>query len=317
MAKFAHDCVRQMNLLTSELVRELGPETNDLKLRVGLHSGPVVAGVLRGEKSRFQLFGDTMNTASRMESTGVPNRIQVSQETADLLIAADKKHWLVPRDDKVSAKGKGELVTYFLKQSSEDRLARGSWTGNASDTASSSGNSLDRSSCLDDTEAIANRHRIADWMAEVLGCLLKEIELRRKTAGINSESRSKIDELERASLSNRGNSTVIDEVEEIIELPEFNADAVQLESKLDGMDVPLRKEVTDELREYVRTIATHYNDNRKSTSFLQPRRTLCLRPHSNHFKLCFLHSSISQLSTCQSCDDECREAAEPHCSSRC
>jgi class 3 adenylate cyclase len=50
-----------------ELIRELeallGPGTSDLALRVGLHSGAVTAGVLRGEKSRFQLFGDTVNTA--------------------------------------------------------------------------------------------------------------------------------------------------------------------------------------------------------------------------------------------------------------
>lgn len=46
----------------SSLERELGPDTADLALRIGLHSGPVTAGVLRGQKSRFQLFGDTVNT---------------------------------------------------------------------------------------------------------------------------------------------------------------------------------------------------------------------------------------------------------------
>jgi class 3 adenylate cyclase len=74
---------------------------------IGLHSGPVTAGVLRGERSRFQLFGDTMNTAARMEHNGERGKIQVSQETADLLIAAGKSHWIKAREDKIIAKGKG------------------------------------------------------------------------------------------------------------------------------------------------------------------------------------------------------------------
>ena len=58
---------------------------------------------------------DTVNTASRMESTGIPRRIQVSQTTADALILQGKQSWLVPRKETVVAKGKGEMQTYYLE----------------------------------------------------------------------------------------------------------------------------------------------------------------------------------------------------------
>lgn len=99
MCRFAKDCVHQMRSLSQKLECTLGPDTGDLAMRMGMHSGPVTAGVLRGERSRFQLFGDTMNTAARMEHTGVRDKIQLSPETANLLIAAGKGKWVVKRDD--------------------------------------------------------------------------------------------------------------------------------------------------------------------------------------------------------------------------
>ena len=60
MARFSRDCVMNMYRLREELELTLGPGTAELDLRVGIHSGPCLAGVIRGERSRFQLFGDTM-----------------------------------------------------------------------------------------------------------------------------------------------------------------------------------------------------------------------------------------------------------------
>jgi class 3 adenylate cyclase len=82
MARFANDCMKRMRQLTMDLASTLGEDTAALAMRVGLHSGPVTGGVLRGQKSRFQWFGDTMNTASQMESNGERDRIHASQATA-------------------------------------------------------------------------------------------------------------------------------------------------------------------------------------------------------------------------------------------
>ena len=60
MVRFANACQLAMHSLLKQLANTLGTETLSLGMRFGCHSGQIIAGVLRGEKSRFQLFGDTM-----------------------------------------------------------------------------------------------------------------------------------------------------------------------------------------------------------------------------------------------------------------
>ena len=129
MCRFASDILSRMSVETNKLKDTLGPDTANLTLRIGVHSGPVTAGVLRGDRARFQLFGDTMNTASRMESTGVPGRIQVSQATATLLHKKGRSHWVQERPNGVEVKGKGTLVTYFLTHTS----SKGTLTSSSND----------------------------------------------------------------------------------------------------------------------------------------------------------------------------------------
>jgi len=82
------------------------------EMRVGIHTGPVVAGIVGVKKFAYDIWGDTVNIASRMESSGEAGRVNISESTHALVKGASDLRF-VPRG-KVSAKGKGELEMYFV-----------------------------------------------------------------------------------------------------------------------------------------------------------------------------------------------------------
>ncbi|MEM1319153.1 MAG: adenylate/guanylate cyclase domain-containing protein [Bacteroidota bacterium] len=82
-----------------------------LETRIGLHSGPVIAGIVGSKKFAYDIWGDTVNTAARMESSGVPGRINISQTTYELI----KDQFCCSHRGKIEAKNKGKIDMYFVE----------------------------------------------------------------------------------------------------------------------------------------------------------------------------------------------------------
>ena len=105
------EAVAEMALaVREEAGRHRDPAGRPLQVRIGIDSGPVVAGVIGTAKFSYDLWGDTVNTASRMESIGVPGCIQVTDRAYRRL----RDRYRFERRGPVQVKGKGELVTWFL-----------------------------------------------------------------------------------------------------------------------------------------------------------------------------------------------------------
>jgi hypothetical protein len=258
MVRFANDIMIKMNVLVKELEVSLGPDTGELTLRIGIHSGPITAGVLRGQRSRFQLFGDTMNTTARIESSSQSGKIQISSETAEFLFKDGKGHWIEKRHDVITAKGKGTLQTYWLKGiNGRHCLGRDDKDSCGSNTTTDPDEPMDIDlpdfeECNQINEKI---RRLIEWNTETLICLLKQILARRTTSRFSSSREHSLSSLEKHQCPHP-----LEEVQEIISLPEYDAAAI-INQRKNSHRNEVGESVVHQIRDFVTCIARMYRKN--------------------------------------------------------
>ena len=108
------DHARALALLALDIVESMSPggAVGDLELqiRIGINSGPVVAGVIGHKRFLYDLWGDAVNTASRMESHGTADRIQITRATYELI----QDEFICEPHGTIAVKGKGDMETWYL-----------------------------------------------------------------------------------------------------------------------------------------------------------------------------------------------------------
>ena len=222
----------------------------------------ITAGVVRGQKARFQLFGDTMNMASRIETSGLKDKIHLSRDTAMLL----RPQFVVKREDVVTLKGKGEQDTYwfvFHNRSSEgshssdrdsyfnsnttesgpepDGLTEvGAWTGTT------------LSDILGKTMIDPTTERLVLWNVDTLKPMLCAIIAKR------AARRAAVSQSEYFNVSNVEKDSIKHEVQVVIDMEKYDAD---IAAKTALSDEPLPVDVETELTAYISAIASGYPKN--------------------------------------------------------
>jgi PAS domain S-box-containing protein len=118
------DAIAQIALDMQQALIKINIQTGEtFSMRIGINSGSVVAGVIGLKKFSYDLWGDTVNTASRMESLGIPGEIQVTVETYQRL----RDNYLFEERGAIRVKGKGEMITYLLKGRKPQRIDHSSF----------------------------------------------------------------------------------------------------------------------------------------------------------------------------------------------
>ena len=107
--------IDMLNFITQHNTERKNHGKHPLEIRIGIHTGSVIAGIVGTKKFAYDIWGDTVNTASRMESSGKPGKINISETTYELV----KDKFKFSHRGKIEAKNKGMIDMYFLDLSHE------------------------------------------------------------------------------------------------------------------------------------------------------------------------------------------------------
>lgn len=109
--------LEMQSYMTKRFAEKESTDGFTFEMRLGIHTGPVVAGIVGVKKFQYDIWGDTVNTAARMESSGAVGQVNISQHTYELI--KDNPAFTFTHRGKINAKGKGEIDMWFVEKSSE------------------------------------------------------------------------------------------------------------------------------------------------------------------------------------------------------
>ena len=200
-------------------------------------------------------FGDSVNTAARIENTGRPGRIHVSKETADQLVKGGKQTWLEKRADQVYAKGKGKLETYWLTLSDKSKSDRESNSKKSDSTPLVQGPEKDdpvQAAKLFTKKMESDKaQNLIRWNVEVLARMLKQIVASRQM-----ETGGNAMEISAPTLQVPRDKRPLHEVVEVVTLPKFAKKKYK-----DADSVVLGEVASEQLFNFVTYTASLYRDN--------------------------------------------------------
>lgn len=200
-----------------------------------------------------------MNTAARIESTGLPGKIHVSDVTADLLKQKDKGKWLIPRSGRIELSGKGDMHTYWLRTGTRNQMRSSTDITPIEEEGSESEAEFEFEIADCNVLHLNKTERLVEWNTEILCQLLQQVVACRTSSSLPFAATSKLE-----MVIGHG-QTVLEEFNEIIVMPKYSPKALQ--QRRDPSTIVLSPAVVHQVREYVANVGKMYHESNSFHNF--------------------------------------------------